>query len=69
MREKTKVRVFKNGVEVGWFKDIVPGANALINSCRVHGFDIEQYDFRDYDTAKNILWKGEKSMLESQRDV
>lgn len=69
MREKTKVRVFKNDVEIGWFKDIIPGSNALINACRVHGFDIEAYEFRDWETAKNILWKGEKSMLEDLRDV
>lgn len=64
-----KVRVYKNGVEVGWYKDIVPGANAVIATCRSLGFDIEAYEFREYDNSENIVWKGEKSMLEDQRDV
>ena len=63
MNKKTKVKVFKNGVEVGWQKDIVPGKNAVIASCKVHGFNIEEYEFRDYETAKKVLWKGTKADL------
>lgn len=64
MNEKVKVKVFKDGVEVGWFKDIVPGANALIDACLYHGFDITKYHFAEYDNTENIVWRGEKSMVE-----
>ena len=64
-----KVRVYKDSVEVGWFKDEVVGANAVISTCQVHGFDITAYHFTDYEDTKKIVWKGEKSMLEVNRDV
>jgi hypothetical protein len=69
MTTKTKVRVFKNNVEVGWFKDITPGSNALINACKVHGFDITEYHFTQFEDTKKIVWKGEKKMLEAVKSV
>lgn len=62
-----KVRVYKNGKEVGWYKDIVPGANAVIATCRSLGFDITEYEFRDYENDEKIVWKGEKNMLEDTK--
>lgn len=58
-----KVKVYKRGVEVGWFKDIVPGANAVINACKYHNFDITEYEFRDFEDDKKIVWRGQESML------
>jgi len=65
MNQKTKVKVFKDGIEVGWFKDIIPGANAIIGACIYHGFDITKYHFTEFDNTENIVWRGEKSMIES----
>ena len=59
-----RVKVFKNGQEVGWYKKLEPGKNAIIAACEVHGFDIEEYEFRDYKTAKKVLWKGAKTDLD-----
>jgi hypothetical protein len=53
-----KVRVYKNGVEVGWYKDIVPGANAVIATCKLRGMDICDYEFRDFDDDKKVVWRG-----------
>lgn len=58
-----RVKVFKNGVEVGWYKSLVPGKNAVIAACKHHGFNIEEYEFRDYKTAKKVLWKGARADL------
>ena len=58
MTEKVKVKVFKNGVEVGWYKNLVPGVNAIKATCKNMGFNIEAYELRDYETAKKILWRG-----------
>ena len=58
-----KVKVYKRGVEVGWFKDIVPGANAVINACKYHKFDITEYEFRDFEDTTKIVWRGQESML------
>ena len=58
-----KVKVYKNGKEVGWYKDIVPGANAVIATCKKWGFDITQYEFRDYDDDKKVVWRGTEDML------
>lgn len=66
---KQKVRVFKDGVECGWYKDVVPGANAVIATCKNLGYDITLYHFADYDNTENIVWRGEKSMLESTLGV
>lgn len=62
---KTKVKVFKNGKEVGWYKDIVPGANAVIATCKNLGYDITQYYFTEFDNPDNIVWRGEQSMVDS----
>lgn len=61
---KIKVKVFKDDIECGWYKDVVPGANAVIDACKHHGFDITKYHFAEYDNIKNIVWRGEKSMLD-----
>ena len=59
-----KVKVFKNNIECGWYKDIIPGANAIVATCKNLGFDITAYHFTDFDNIKNIVWRGEKYMLE-----
>lgn len=66
---KTKVKVFKNGQEVGWYKDIIPGANAVIATCKYLGYDITQYHFTEYDNTQNIVWRGEKSMVDNLQSV
>jgi hypothetical protein len=66
---KTKVKVFKNGQEVGWYKDITPGANAVIATCKNLGYDITQYHFTEYDNTENIVWRGEKSMVDDLQYV
>ena len=58
MSEKVKVKVFKNGQEVGWYKDIEPGANAVKAVCEQRGWDIAQYEFHDYETAKRVVLSG-----------
>lgn len=59
-----RVKVFKNGREVGWYKKLEPGKNAIIAACKIHGFNIEEYEFRDYKTAKKVLWKGARTDLD-----
>lgn len=56
--KKTKVKVFKKGVHVGWYKDIEPGMNAIIATCLQHGYNIEDYEFRDFEDEKKVVWKG-----------
>lgn len=63
MRDLIKVKVFKRGQEVGWYKDIVPGVNAIKATCERQGFDIKEYELRDYETAKKVLWNGAKADL------
>ena len=65
MTQKIKVKVFKCGVEVGWYKNLVPGVNAIKATCKNLGYNIEDYELRDFDTGKNILWKGSQE----QKDV
>lgn len=57
-----EIRVFKDGVDVGWYKNIEAGKNAIVAACKVHGFDIESYEFRD-KFAKKVLWKGARADL------
>ena len=64
-----KVKVFKNGKEVGWYKDHIHGANAIIATCRNQGFDITAYHMTVFEDTKKIVWKGEKKMLESTQSV
>lgn len=64
-----KVKVFKCGVEVGWYKDHVGGANAIIATCRHQGYDITEYHMTDFEDTEKIVWKGEKSMLEDRQVV
>ena len=63
MAEKVKVKVFKKGVEVGWYKNLVPGVNAIKATCKNMGYDIKEYELRDYETAKKVLWSGAKADL------
>lgn len=64
-----KVKVFRKDKEVGWFKRVDHGANAIINSCKTHGFDITEFYFTDFEDTKKIVWKGEKSMIEGTQVV
>lgn len=64
-----KVKVFKKGKEVGWYKDHVSGANAVIATCKNHGYDITEYHFTQFEDTKKIVWKGEKKMLEATKCV
>jgi hypothetical protein len=58
MVDKIKVKAFKNGVEIGWYKDILPGVNAVKALCEQRGWDISQYDFRLFDDTTQIVWRG-----------
>ena len=62
--EKTKVKVFKKGVEVGWYKDIVPGVNAVEATCEAFGFDIADYEFRLYEDENKVVWSGARALLD-----
>lgn len=64
-----KVKVFKKGKEVGWYKDHVSGANAVIATCKNHGFDITEYHFTQFEDTKKIVWKGEKKFMEAAKCV
>lgn len=64
---KTKVRVFKNDQEIGWYKDIKPGANAVIATCKNLGFDITQYYFTEYDDTSKVVWRGEQAMIDAHQ--
>ena len=57
-----KVKVFKNGQEVGWYKDLVPGINAIEATCKNMGYDIKEYELRDYNNEKKVLWNGAGSI-------
>lgn len=54
-----KVVVVKNGQSLGWFKDLEPGINCILESCKINHFDVKDYELRDYDYG-NILWSGRK---------
>jgi hypothetical protein len=54
----THVSVFKEGREMGWFKDLNGGILCVKNTCEMHGFDINMYYITEKDDHKNILWKG-----------
>jgi hypothetical protein len=53
-----KVRVYKNGIEVGWYKSLESGANAVIATCKLQGMDLNAFEFRDYDDDKKVVWRG-----------
>lgn len=55
---KTKVRVYKRGIEVGWYKDIIPGINAVIATCKNLNMDIKDFEFREYENDSNVVWRG-----------
>lgn len=57
-----KVKVYKNGQEVGWYKDLVPGINAIKATCKNMGYDIREYELRDYTDEKKILWNGSEAV-------
>jgi hypothetical protein len=52
-----KIKVFKNGVESGWYKDVESGINAIKATCEVHGFVISDYEFRKFDNT-TVVWRG-----------
>lgn len=56
---KRKVKIFKEGKEVGWSKTDYGAVNNVINTCRQHGFDIRAYKIFDYETHE-LLWDGSK---------
>ena len=64
-----KVKVFKKGKEVGWYKDHISGVNAVIATCKNQGFDITEYHFTQFEDTKKIVWKGEKKLLEDRKSV
>lgn len=51
------VIVYKNDIEMGWFKDLQGGMICVQATCKNHGFDISQYKLVCKET-KNILWNG-----------
>lgn len=53
-----KVKVYKNGVEVGWYKDEVSGANAVIATCKLQGLDLNDFEFRDFEDENKVVWRG-----------
>lgn len=57
-----KVIAVKNGEVVGWFKDLIPGINCIKESCKVNGFNIQEYEIRDFEN-RNLLWTGEKQEI------
>lgn len=58
---KESVKVFKNNIEVGWYKNLVTGINAIEATCLHIGFDVTEYELRDYATASIILWSGSEN--------
>ena len=60
-----RVKVFKNNVECGWFKSTWSGVPAVIATCKQHRFDITQYHITEFNNTENIVWRGEKSMVEN----
>lgn len=54
-----RVVVVKDGKEVGWFKDLEPGINCIIESCKNNSLEVEKYELRHYEN-RNILWSGKK---------
>lgn len=54
-----KVLVVKNGEKMGWFKDLQPGINCILESCKTNKFDIRDYELRDMEGGI-ILWSGRK---------
>lgn len=51
------VLVYKNEVEMGWFKDLEGGINCIRETCRNQGFDINEYKLVCKE-SKKILWNG-----------
>jgi hypothetical protein len=60
----TKVKVYKNGSEVGWYKDLVPGINAIKATCENMGYDLKEYELRDYEDEKKVLWRGIEAVVD-----
>lgn len=54
---KNKVKIFKDFKEIGWAKSEYGAINTVINSCKVHGFDIKSYEIKDFDSLK-VIWRG-----------
>lgn len=61
---KIKVRVYKKGIEVGWYKDKVPGINAVVATCKNLNMDIKDFEFRAFDDDSEIVWRGIEHELE-----
>jgi hypothetical protein len=51
-----RVYVFKNGIDIGWYKDLESGRNAVEALCAYSGFDVTQYEFRDSNGV--VVWRG-----------
>lgn len=51
-----RVQVFKNDVDVGWYKTIESGVNSIKSTCEVHSFNIEEYELRTFDGE--VVWRG-----------
>lgn len=58
-----KFVLMKNGIEMGWFKNLEGGVNCILMTCKYHGrelgFDPRSYQIVDAVT-REILWSGEK---------
>lgn len=52
-----KARIFKNGVQLGHSKSVQGAINAVVNTCKVHGFDVSEYVVKDY-FSDVVLWEG-----------
>lgn len=52
-----RVKVIKNGDDVGWYKNIESGVNNVKSTCEVHGFDISHYEFRSA-IDDTVVWRG-----------
>ncbi len=60
-----KVKVLKNGIEAGWFKNHLVGINALLAHCKAHSDNIINFELRDFDNPDIIIWSG-KDETESE---
>lgn len=54
---KRKVKIFKDGINVGWAKTDYGAINNILNTSKQWGFDISAYTVVDYDTYE-VLWRG-----------
>jgi hypothetical protein len=50
--------IYKNGNNVGFYKNIEATINSIVATCEVHRFDIEEYELKDFNG--HIVWAGNK---------